>query len=427
MSRDRFSPPTVAGRLGKSRVYLVVIKFIEVFTRAAFVVGTSYSLSLSGAGQFGIVATLVGLGAFAFNWERQVDIQRRYVDATPQIFDRAVVAAVQFWGFNQLVMMPLFVLACAFMAHLTPWQLLLAAIIVSGEHIANQTYQLALISKRYWHFIGIVAVKNVAVLLAVLPFVLFAPSKLTLDWSLLVWAAGQTACAFIVITLWLRQNVAAAPDTPFSLRGRIFAQHRDSFTHMQIGLVAILVLQFDRLVVGALVPLDSAGVYFRHILMVSFIYQFFNVAFYNRALPGIFTAARTETRSRLQTRLWRELVVIYGLVVTGVAGGIGIDQFTGGAISAKYHLAYSLGLILVGSALIRVTADFHAAICHARMAERSVLKAQLLSFLIGGPALVALSWTMGIYGTAIASMAGSIIYLVAMASAVRKIPQQAMA
>lgn len=406
---------------------LVAIKFIEVFTRAAFVVGTSYSLSLSGAGQFGIVATLVGLGAFAFNWERQVDIQRRYVDATPAVFDRAVVAAVQFWGFNQLVMMPLFLLACALMAHLTPWQLLLAAVIVSCEHVANQTYQLALISKRYWHFIGIVAVKNVGVLLAVLPYVLFAPSKLTLDWSLSVWAVGQIACAAIVLIMWLRQNVAAAHDEPFSLKQRIFSQHRDSFTHMQIGLVAILVLQFDRLVVGALVPLDQAGIYFRHILMVSFIYQFFNVAFYNRALPGIFTAARTETRNRLQARLWRELIVIYALVVVGVTGGIAIDQFTGSAISAKYHLSYALGLILVGGALIRVTADFHAAICHARMAERSVLASQLLSFAIGGPALIALSWTMGIYGTAIASMAGSIVYLVAMAAAVQKIPQQASA
>jgi O-antigen/teichoic acid export membrane protein len=406
---------------------LVAIKFIEVFTRAAFVVGTSYSLKLSGAGQFGIVATLVGLGAFAFNWERQVDIQRRYVDATPAVFDRAVVHAIQFWGFNQLVMMPVFVLACAVMAHLTPWQLLLSVVIVSGEHIANQTYQLALISRRYWHFIGIVAAKNVAVLLAVLPYVLFAPSKLTLDWSLMVWAVGQSVCAVIVIALWRRQNVAAASVEPFSFRHRIFAQHRDSFTHMQIGLVAILVLQFDRLVVGALVPLDQVGVYFRHILIVSFIYQFFNVAFYNRALPGIFAAARTETRSQLLARLWREILMIYALVVAGVAGGIAIDQSTAGAISAQYHLAYPLGLILVSSALIRVTADFHAAICHARMAERSVLNAQLLSFVIAGPALVALSWTFGIYGTAIASLAGSVIYLIAMAWAVHKIPQQATA
>jgi O-antigen/teichoic acid export membrane protein len=404
---------------------LVAIKFIEVFTRAAFVVGTSYSLSLSGAGQFGIVATLVGLGAFAFNWELQVDIQRRYVDATPKVFDRAVVNAMQFWGFNQLAMMPPFLIACAVMAHLTPWQLLLAAVIVSCEHVANQTYQLALISKRYWHFIGIVAVKNVGVLAVVLPTVLFAPSTLTLDGSLAVWSAGQLACAVVVFALWLRQNVAAAPDAPFSLKDRIFAQHRASLTHMQIGLVAILVLQFDRLVVGALVPLDQAGIYFRHILIVSFIYQFFNVAFYNRALPAIFAAAKTETRQRLQARLWRELLVIYALVAAGVASGLAIDQFFGGAISAKYHLAYALGLILVSGALIRVTADFHAAICHARMAERSVLNAQLTSFMIGGPALIALSWTIGIYGTAIASLAGSVIYLVAMASAVHKIPQQA--
>jgi O-antigen/teichoic acid export membrane protein len=406
---------------------LVAIKFIEVFTRAAFVVGTSYSLSLSGAGQFGIVATLVGLGAFAFNWERQVDIQRRFVDAGPAVFDRAVVNAMQFWGFNQLVMMPLFLIACAVMAHLTPWQLLLAAVIVSGEHVANQTYQLALISKRYWHFIGIVAVKNVAVLLAVLPTVLFAPSTLTLDGSMTVWAVGQLACAATVFALWARQNVSAAPDAPFSIPDRIFSQHRASFTHMQIGLVAILVLQFDRLVVGALVPLDQAGIYFRHILIVSFIYQFFNVAFYNRALPGIFAAAKTETRRQLQARLWRELIVIYALVVAGVAAGLAIDQFTGGAISAKYALSYALGLILVSGALIRVTADFHAAICHARMAERSVLNAQLVSFMIGGPALIALSWTMGIYGTAIASVAGSVIYLIAMAWAVHKIAQQATA
>jgi hypothetical protein len=129
-------------------MYLVLIKFVEVFTRAAFVVGTSYSLSLAGGGQFGIAVTLIGLFAFAFNWERQVDIQRRFVNASPAVFDRAIVSAVQFWGFNQLVLMPVFLLTCHLMAGLSTWQLLLAAVIVSGEHVANQTYQMALISRR---------------------------------------------------------------------------------------------------------------------------------------------------------------------------------------------------------------------------------------------------------------------------------------
>lgn len=413
-----------AGRRGNAPVLLVAIKFIEVFTRAAFVVGTSYSLSLSGAGQFGIVATLVGLGAFAFNWERQVDIQRRYVDASPAIFDRAVREAIQFWGFNQAAMLPVFVLACALMAELSVWQLVLAAVIVSGEHVANQTYQLALISRRYWHFIGIVAAKNIVVLAAVLPFVIFAPSRLTLDYALGAWAAGQAICAALVFALWLRQNVAAPAETPFSWAGRIFSQHRASFTHLQIGLVAILMLQFDRLVVGALVPLDQAGVYFRHILMVSFIYQFFNVAFYNRALPGVFLAAKTEGKRALQAMLRRELLVIVALIVAGVGIALAIDLALGRAISTRYALAYPLGMILVAGALVRVTADFQAAICHARMAESRVLHAQAISFAFGGPLLVLLSWWQGIYGTAAASAATSLLYLLLMWNAVARIPER---
>ena len=91
-------------------MYLVAIKFLEVLSRALFVVGTSYSLSLGGAGQFGITATWIGLFAFAFNWERQVDIQRRHAGDSDAVFDRAVKVALPFWGFNQVIMMPLFLL-----------------------------------------------------------------------------------------------------------------------------------------------------------------------------------------------------------------------------------------------------------------------------------------------------------------------------
>ena len=406
-------------------MYLVAIKFIEVFTRAAFVVGTSYSLKLAGAGQFGIVATLVGLFAFAFNWERQTDIQRRYVDASPEIFDRAVAAALQFWGFNQIVMMPVFLIACAWMAHLNAWQLCLAAVIVSCEHVANQTYQMALISKRYWHFITIVAVKNVAVLLAILPYVILAPSKLTIDYALTVWAIGQILCVIAVFAIWLRRKVAAPHEQPFTFRTRIFSQHRASFTHFQIGFVAILMLQFDRLTVGALLPLDQAGLYFRHILMVSFIYQFFNVAFYNRALPGIFAEAKTGTLDAIKGRLWRELFVIYGVVAVGVAAAIGVDLLTGRAISDKYHLSYLLGGILVAGALIRVTADFFSALCHTRMLERLILHAQAIALSVAAALLILLSWYLGVVGTGIASLLGSTLYLILIWRAVGRLPQRA--
>lgn len=387
-------------------MHRVLLKFVEVFTRAAFVVGTSYSLALSGAGRFGIAVTLVGLFAFAFNWERQVDIQRRYVDAPPEIFDRAVMAALPFWGFNQAVMMPFFLLACWWLAELSAWQLLLAAAIVSCEHVANQTYQMALISRRYWQFLYIVAGKNIAVLFAVLPYILFAPSQLTLDYVLEVWALGQILCAAIVFVILWRVTRAAPHEAPFSFGGRILSQHRDSFTHFQIGAIAIVMLQYDRLMVGALLP-EEVGVYFRHILIVSFVYQFFNVASYNPVMPQIFALAKRAPNAVLLRRLARELAMVGALVVSGVVAAVAIDYATAGAITEKYHLSVALGLILLIGAMLRVTADFGAMICNARMAERYVLGSQIAAFAIGAPALALLTIQFGLFGAAVATVVAS--------------------
>ena len=404
-------------------MYLVTIKFIEVFTRAAFIVGTTYSLGLANAGQFGIVATLVGLFAFAFNWERHIDIQRRNVDAPPEVFDRAVMAALPFWGFNQVLMLPVFVGVAALMAHLTPWQLLLAVVIVSCEHVANQTYQMALITRRYWHFLNIVAAKNIVVLVAVLPCILFAPSKLTLDYTLGVWALGQALCVVAVLIMWLRLKRNAPHDTPFSFRERIFAQHRASFTHFQIGAVAILALQFDRLAVGTLLPLADVGSYYRHVLAVSFVYQFFNVASYNRIVPRVFAMAKSESVSAMFKPIKRELVMVYAAVGTGFAAAFGIDAALGYTITNKYHLSMALAALLVAGAILRVSADFGGMICHARMREALVLRAQAVSFAFGAVLLVLLTWRFGAFGTGLASVVTSALFLFLIVRSVRALPQ----
>lgn len=392
-------------------MFLVIIKFIEVFTRAAFVVGTTYSLRLDNAGQFGVVATLVGLFAFAFNWERQVDIQRRNAGLHPSIFDRAVAAALPFWGFNQLLMMPVFIGLCWAMASLTPLQLALAAVIVSCEHVANQTYTMALISPRYTAFLGIVAGKNVAVLAAVLPFVLLFPSKLTLDYGLAVWAIGQAVCAAAVFALWFVRKENAPHEDGLTRWQRIFAQHRASFTHFQIGFVAILMLQYDRLVVRALVPLDETGIYFRHILIVSFVYQFFNVASFNRVMPTIFAAARTESDAQLFARLRPEIVRMFAVVGFGFAVAVAIDDVLGQAITSKYHLSVLFAGVLTLAALIRIVADFTGMVCNARMREGLVLRQQLATFAATAPLLALLTHFYGIGGAVAATLASSLLYL----------------
>ncbi len=404
-------------------MYLVVIKFIEVFTRAAFIVGTSYSLSLSGAGQFGIVATWVGLFAFAFNWERQVDIQRRYAGLPEPVFDRAVSAALPFWGFNQLIMLPIFAAVVWSMAHLTPMQLALAVVIVSCEHIANQTYQMALISPRYTPFLGLVAGKNVGVLAAILPYVILFPSKLTLDYALIVWASGQVLCAFAVFALWWQRSDPAPHEDGLTRWQRLFAQHRASFTHFQIGLIAILMLQYDRLIAGWLLPLDQTGLYLRHVLIVSFVYQFFNVASYNRIMPRIFAAARTECDAQLLAQMRPELMRMFAVVGAAFAIGVAIDAATGHAITARYHLSIAFAGILTLGALLRVMADFLGMIANARMREKVIRRQQLIAFIVGAVLLALAVARFGVGGAVGASFTISALYLFLIQRAVRAFPK----
>lgn len=405
-------------------MYLVFIKFVEVFTRAGLVVGVSYSLALADAGRFGITATLIGLFAFAFNWERQVDIQRRSAGRGDAALDRAVADAIPFWAFNQLLMLPAFVAVAALLAHLSPLQLLLAALIVSGEHVANQTYQVALLARRYSSFLLVVAAKNALVLLAVLPFILFAPSRLTLTFVLAAWAAGQVACVGVVAWLW-RRHSRPGPTVRHGFDARILAQHRASFTHFKLGIVAILSLQFDRLAVGAIAPLAQTGTYFRHVLIVSFVYQFFNVASYNRILPRVFAMAPTAPVSQLLMPIRRELAMVAGVVAGGVILALLIDTATGQAISAKYHLSVGLALLLLAGALLRITADFGSLILNARHCEATILRNQSIAFVIGATLLVALTLVWGITGTAIANGIASATYLTLMARSVRALPPAA--
>ncbi|WP_033923086.1 hypothetical protein [Sphingomonas sp. 37zxx] len=401
-------------------MHLVFIKFIEVFTRAGLVVGVTYSLALDDAGRFGITVTLIGLFAFAFNWERHIDIQRRCAGHDVAALDRMILDAIPFWAFNQLLMLPVFAVLAAVMAKLTLLQLLLVLLIVSGEHIANQTYQIALIASRYWSFVIIVAVKNVAVLLVVLPRILLAPSQLTLTFVLTTWAVGQTLCVIVIAAVWITRS-RPSPSTRVGFMRHILTQHRASLTHFQIGIVAILSLQFDRLAIASLVPLSAAGTYFRHVLIVSFVYQFFNVASYNRILPRIFAAARTEPIPALWRPIRREFAMVVGVVLTGLVCALIADAVTGGRISARYHLSLTLALPLLVGALLRVLADFTGLLCNARHREALVLRNQFVAFVAGATALVVLTLKFGITGTAFASIVSSGIYLVLITRAVRSL------
>lgn len=391
-------------------LYLVVVKMADVAARAGFVLTATYGLAIAQAGQFGLIATLVGLFAFAFNFERQIDIQRRSAGEPHPVFDRHVTQALKFFAFNWAVMVPVFVLAVALWTHVGWPILILAVIVVVAEHLSNQAYQYALINHRYYPMLLIVAAKNGLLAAVVLYRALFARDGFDIVFVMELWAVGAVLSTIGLGLLFLRLRDAAPKPRPFDFDRDILGQHRASMTHFMIGLIAILILQFDRLAVGGLMSLEQTGLYFRHTLLVAFAYQAFNIASFNRITPTIFAAAKVETIRQLTVRVTREYLKTLIGVPLLLSAAWGLDRITGGVWSTRFDLSLLLmGLLLLGF-MLRAAADFPALIMNGRHEERFVLRCQVIAFVVGGVLLIGLTWRFGVWGAAWASIATNGLY-----------------
>lgn len=401
-------------------LYLVVVKLGDVAARAGFVLAATYALPIAQAGQFGLIVTLVGLFAFAFNFERHIDIQRRTAGQPGEIFDRFVTSALGFFAFNWALMTPLFLIAVVALTHVSPPLLLMAVVVVVGEHLSNQAYQYALISPRYYPLLLVVLAKNTVLVAVVLYQALLSGAGLDLDFVMLVWAIGAVLCTAALAAMWLRFRKAAPRERPFHFAVDILDQHRASAVHFTLGLIAILILQYDRLAVGALMPLDQVGLYFRHTLLVSLAYQAFNVASHNRLLPSIFAEARTRDVGHLHRRVLREyLKTLVGAPLL-LAAAWAANRLTGGVYAEQFQLSLMLMAIMIGGFMLRAAADFHALILNARHREKDVLRQQAVAFAVGAVLLGLLTWRFGVYGAASASVAASGLYLILVWRCVRK-------
>jgi len=392
-------------------LYLVVVKLADVAARAGFVLAATYALPISQAGQFGLVVTLVGLFAFAFNFERHIDIQRRTAGEPGEVFDRFVTSALGFFAFNWALMTPLFLVAVIALAHVSPPLLIMAVVVVIGEHLSNQAYQYALISPRYYPLLLVVLAKNAVLVAVVLYQALLSGSGLDLGFVMLVWAVGAVLCTGALALMWLRFRSASPREKPFHFAVDILGQHRASAVHFALGLIAILMLQYDRLAVGALMPLDQVGLYFRHTLLVSLAYQAFNVISYNRILPSVFAEAKSRNVGYLHRRVLREYLktLIGGPLL--LAGAWAANAVTGGVYAEQFQLSLWLMAIMIAGFMLRAAADFHALLLNARHREKDVLRQQAVAFAAGAVLLGLLTWRFGVYGAASAGVITSGLYL----------------
>jgi len=393
-------------------MYIIIVKFIEVFTRAVFVIAGTYALKLEGSGQFGLIVTLIGIFAFAFNFERQYDIQRRVVEEAPAVFDRKIMDALYFYAFNYVLMLPLFLLAIAFWTHVSWFNLALCAVTVVCEHLCNQCYQFTLVSPRYRNLMTVVAFKNVVVMLFILWRIFLTHTPIDLMFTLLTWSLASAVCVMSFAVLWWRMAEHQPRGEPLHFNTHIFDQHRASLNHFLIGLMAILMLQFDRLAVGKMMSLSDTGIYFRHVLIASFAYQFFNIASFNRILPGVFAIAKGQSLSLARRRVQWEHLLVLGVTTFGFLMLMLGDGLTHHIYARKYSLQLPLMALMLVGFILRARADLNGLLFHATINERYLLRMQILAFALYVPSMVALTWFFGMYGAVSATICAAASYLI---------------
>lgn len=403
----------------KGRSLLLGLKMGDVAARSGFVLAATFALPIDQAGQFAIIATIINLFALAFGFERHIDVQRRTAAQTDLVFDTAIADAIRLYGVNYLLMAPLLILSVLFWGKVGFMIAGLALLIAIGEQLSNHVYNYALIAGRYTSLMAVVLVKNAALVLIVL-WAAFLGDGLELVPTIRLWALATAISVAVMALVWLRFRLTHPAGTPVP-RDSVLMQYRASATHFTIGVVAVLVIQYDRLAVGTLMSLSEVGVYLRHMLLVSLAYQAFTILSFGRVMPRVFADARTGTNTQLRTTVrieYRKTLIGTPLLF---ALAWAADEMTGGIYSRMFHLQLPLmGVLLIGF-MLRAAGDLQGCILNARMLERVVLRNQLIAFILGGVMLVLLVWWLGLAGGAAASILTSAIYFIANREVVRRL------
>jgi O-antigen/teichoic acid export membrane protein len=386
---------------------IIAIKFAEIALRAVFVILITYTLKLEEAGQFGIVVTLQGLASFAFGYERQIDLQRRLIGEPAKLFDHAILRAFLFFCGNYVLFSPFFLLVLFFAADITGVTLALCVAVAIGEHISNLAYHLTLVDRRYSIYLYASFFKTA--LIFVLSLVLFFFNSLDLENVLIVWGVLASCLILMAVFYWLKTSSLTQIQVKTFWKD-IASQYKLSRAHFLIGVLAVLSLQLDRLVVGAVLPFELAGVYFRHVLISALVYQVFNVGFYSMLVPKIFMAAKTEPVHvivPLITKAYFKVLLFIVLVLSILV----VLYLIGGEVFHRFNIDPFLLVGLLLACSIRIRADLNALIFNAFYRENIVLKMQSVCLFTGVFSSVVLTYLAGLQGLIIASIFMSAVYL----------------
>ena len=389
-------------------MHTATLKLAEIAARSLFVLLALFSLPERQAGQFGLLVTLIGLFAFLCGFERYLDLQRLLVGRSAAWADQLVVATLRFFGVNYIVGLPVLGVLLLLWVDL-PLPLVVAGLLIAvADHLASEIYRLVLVVPRQRELLLICVGRNLLLLIIAGWLVWRGDTALQLAPVLTAWVVlavlGTLACAVWFLTRMDRGQVNAE-GLP-----RLTDCYRSSLTHFLIGLVAVAALQADRLLASSLLPLEDAGVYFRHVFVAMVAYQAFGVLSYNRVMPNVYIYMADGRLGDARNIIKRETYRVVPLALALIACVLAIELLVERRFGLLQHTVPAYLAMLMLGYLLRGVADYYSMLLNSRRRERDVLLAQASALLVAITISLALTSRYGILGLVVATLFGAASY-----------------
>ena len=389
-------------------MHTATLKLADIAARSLFVLLALFALPSRDAGQFGLLVTLIGLFGFLCGFERYLDLQRLLVGRSDAWADQLVTATLRFFGVNYIVGLPALAALLLLWVDL-PWPLVVAGLLIAvAEHLASEIYRFVLVLPRHRALLVIGVARNLLLLAITAGLAWRSNAALQLAPLLHAWAAlallGALTCA-----AWFRARMDRRHTTTDALP-QLTENYRASLTHFLTGLLAVAALQADRLLASSLLPLETAGVYFRQVFVAMAAYQAFGVLSHNRVMPDVYRCMADGRLSAARIIIKREIHRVVPLTLALIGCVLALELLEKGSFELLQRIAPAYLAMLMFGYLMRGLADYNSLLLNGRRRERDVLLAQASSLLVSIAVSVALTPRFGMPGQVVATLIGVAFY-----------------
>lgn len=368
-----------------------------------------YFLPIELSGKFGFLTLLFSLFATFYGFERHVSLQRQIVNESDEIVINKFASVLKFYLINFVIAIPFLILLIKTKTF-DNWFLILCCLLISFvEHISNSVYNISIVYEKFLKGMPIIIIKNI-VLLFVAAFLIIFNKSNPLEIVIIIWAIVSLMQIIYFGKTFYRLTKKFKIDLLKFEFKNVSNQYKFAYINFFIGLVAVLSLQADRLIVGVSFNSTDTGMYFRHVSIISILYQLFYITSYNKLLNGVFSKAKTETYDIIIAIVNKEykrdlIFILSGIVVITI-----IYSFFSHFIFNKFHIKLSILIFLLFVFLIRIYADFRSMVLNAYHLENVILKYQTISLGIGILLMIILIPFLGLNGVLASSLISNCVY-----------------